>query len=74
MCLLVASAQWVPRPCYVLLMSTAVTGTLIKGRWYSDQMLHYLHLQAKPLMHQFSRKMLHSGNFTLLPNQLVPPY
>jgi hypothetical protein len=44
------------------------------GRWHSDQMLRYLHLQAKSLMKDFSRKMLHGGNFTLLPNQLVPSF
>jgi hypothetical protein len=44
------------------------------GRWHSDQMLRYLHLQAKSLMKDFSRKMLQGGAFTLLPNQLVPSF
>jgi hypothetical protein len=44
------------------------------GRWHSDQMLRYLHLQAQPLMRDFSTKMLHGGHFTLLPNQLVPSF
>jgi hypothetical protein len=44
------------------------------GRWHSDQMLRYLHLQAQPLMREFSKKMLAGGNFTLLPNQLVPSF
>mmetsp|Transcript_14147 Transcript_14147/g.26547 ORF Transcript_14147/g.26547 Transcript_14147/m.26547 type:complete len:282 (+) Transcript_14147:4312-5157(+) len=44
------------------------------GRWRSDEMLRYLHLQAQPLMKDFSRKMLHGGAFTLIPNQLVPSY
>ena len=42
------------------------------GRWRSDEMLRYLHLQAAPLMHDFSKKMLSGGTFTLVPNQLVP--
>ena len=42
------------------------------GRWRSDEMLRYLHLQAAPLMNDFSRRMLHGGQFTLIPNQLVP--
>jgi hypothetical protein len=33
------------------------------GRWQSDQMLRYLHLQAYPQMHTFSRLMLQGGNF-----------
>ena len=44
------------------------------GRWRSDEMLRYLHLQAQPLMKDFSRKMLHGGAFNLIPNQLVPAY
>ena len=44
------------------------------GRWRSDEMLRYLHLQAAPLMSDFSRRMLRGGNFTLVPNQLVPVY
>ena len=42
------------------------------GRWRSDEMLRYLHLQAAPLMSTFARRMLQGGNFTLVPNQLVP--
>ncbi len=42
------------------------------GRWRSDEMLRYLHLQAAPLMNDFSRRMLAGGQFTLIPNQLVP--
>ena len=44
------------------------------GRWKSDEMLRYLHLQAAPLMSDFSRRMLAGGNFTLIPNQTVPIY
>ena len=42
------------------------------GRWRSDEMLRYLHLQAAPVMNNFSRLMLAGGTFTLIPNQLVP--
>ena len=42
------------------------------GRWRSDEMLRYLHLQAAPVMRNFARDMLAGGNFTLIPNQLVP--
>jgi len=43
------------------------------GRWRSDEMLRYLHLQAAPIMADYSRRMLHA-DFTLLPNQLVPSH
>jgi hypothetical protein len=42
------------------------------GRWRSDEMLRYLHVQAEPIMRDFSRRMLSGGTFTLLPNQEVP--
>ena len=42
------------------------------GRWRSDEMLHYLHLQAQPIMRNFASLMLHGGDYTLLPGQDVP--
>lgn len=42
------------------------------GRWRSDEMLRYLHLQASPVMKNFAKAMLSGGEFTLIPNQLVP--
>jgi hypothetical protein len=42
------------------------------GRWRSDEMLRYLHLQAYPLMHAFASKMLSHGSYTLLPGQTIP--
>jgi hypothetical protein len=45
------------------------------GRWRSDKMLRYLHLQADSLMKGFSSKMLNRGNFVvLIPNQDVPSF
>jgi hypothetical protein len=43
------------------------------GRWRSDEMLRYLHLQAQPVMLNFARRMLQGGVYTLLPGQDVPP-
>ncbi len=42
------------------------------GHWCSDKMLRYLHVQAYPLMRDFSRRMLSAGTYTLIPNHLVP--
>lgn len=42
------------------------------GRWRSDEMLRYLHLQAEPVMRHFAQRMLHGGNFVLHPNNDVP--
>ena len=41
------------------------------GRWKSDVMFQYLHLQAEPSLRDYSRKILTEGNFTLPPNQFV---
>ena len=37
------------------------------GRWKSDEMFRYLHLQAQPLMRSFSTTMLSGGDYSLLP-------
>lgn len=37
------------------------------GRWRSDEMLRYLHLQAYPLMRNLAPAMVQHGSFTLLP-------
>ena len=44
------------------------------GRWRSDEMLRYLHVQAEPVMRDFSSRMINHGAFTLLPNHEVPVY
>jgi hypothetical protein len=38
------------------------------GRWQSDAMFHYLHVQAHDLMSDYSSIMLQGGDFTLIPN------
>ena len=44
----------------------------LMGRWRSDEMLRYLHVQAEPVMRQFANLMVIGGNYTLLPAQDVP--
>jgi hypothetical protein len=38
------------------------------GRWWSDEMLWYLHIQAQPVMPDFSRRMTHGGHYHMIPN------
>jgi hypothetical protein len=38
------------------------------GRWYSDEMLHYLHVQAFPLVAPLAAQMVRHGHYTLIPN------
>jgi hypothetical protein len=42
------------------------------GRWNSDAMLRYLHLQAKPLMRQFAVTMFNHGTYYFLPTDTDP--
>ena len=40
------------------------------GRWRSDSMLRYLHVQALPIMSQHAATMLHCGDFSFSPAAL----
>jgi hypothetical protein len=42
------------------------------GRLRSDEMLHYLHVQAFPVVANIASTMLQHGNFTLIPNNPHP--
>jgi hypothetical protein len=37
------------------------------GRWRSDEMLRYLHVQAQPLMQKFAAQMLQGGHYSFVP-------
>lgn len=54
------------------LLCAKVDTDIIKlvGRWRSDEMLRYLHLQAYPLMRNLAPAMAAHGSFTLLPEGL----
>lgn len=56
------------------LLCASVDSDIIRlvGRWRSDEMLRYLHVQAEPIMRNFARLMLQGGTYNLLPNQHVP--
>ena len=44
------------------------------GRWRSDKMLRYLHVQAEPIVRNLSKLMIIHGNYNLLPHNEVPIY
>jgi hypothetical protein len=56
------------------LLCAGVDGDIIRlvGRWRSDEMLRYLHLQCEPVMRNFASRMLQGGNFVLHPMAGVP--
>jgi hypothetical protein len=56
------------------LISARVDSDLIRllGRWQSDAMLRYLHVQAVPVLQNFARQMHLHGQFNALPTAGVP--
>jgi hypothetical protein len=52
------------------LLCAQVDSDLIKllGRWQSDTMMRYLHVQARPVMRNFAACMLHGGAYNLVQN------
>ena len=44
------------------------------GRWRSNKMLRYLHVQAEPIIRNFSKLMISHDNYNLLPHNEVPIY
>jgi hypothetical protein len=46
--------------------------TRLRGRWKSDAMLSYLHVQAQPLVADVASRMLEGGNYAMVPGQNVP--
>ena len=47
---------------------------ILIGRWRSDKMLRYLHMQAEPIMRNYSKLIISHGNYNLLPHNEVPIY
>jgi hypothetical protein len=56
------------------LLCAGVTPDVIRmvGRWRSDAIFRYLHLQALPIMNDLAPRMLSGGDFTLLPSPAPP--
>ena len=44
------------------------------GPWRSDEMMRCLHLQAEPIMRNYSKLMISHCNYNLLPHNEVPIY
>ena len=42
------------------------------GRWRSDEMLRYLHLQVQPVMRNFAYLMLQGGDYNLILGPHLP--
>jgi hypothetical protein len=67
-----ARCLWAAGAMALLLAQVNPNVIRLIGRWRSDKMLRYLHVQAYPLMKDYARKMLSAGQYNLIPNHLVP--
>jgi uncharacterized membrane protein len=53
----------------VLVFAKVDTDTIrLLGRWRSDEMMRYLHVQSFPIVALIASRMVHQGFFTLIPN------
>ncbi|MGH7974089.1 MAG: hypothetical protein ACREBR_01085 [bacterium] len=51
-----------------LLCSRVPTDTIrLMGRWRSDEVLRYLHVQAQPVVQPFAQLMVQFGQYSLAP-------
>jgi hypothetical protein len=58
----------------VLLCAHVDSDTIrLLGRWRSDEMLRYLHVQAQPLMQKSASKMLQGGHYSFVPVAAAVP-
>jgi hypothetical protein len=42
------------------------------GRWHSDTMMCYLHVQGQPIVGRFAEVMYNNGVYTFHPDETVP--
>jgi hypothetical protein len=42
------------------------------GRWHSDAMMCYLHVQAQPIIGKYAARMFNEGTYSFLPDKTVP--
>jgi hypothetical protein len=42
------------------------------GRWHSDAMMRYLHVQAQPILGNYATCMFNEGTYSFLPDETVP--
>ena len=70
------SARSLPEVGSMVLLCSGVDHDIISliGRWRSDEMMRYLHVQAEPIMRNFSKLMIIHSNYNLLPHTDVPLY
>ena len=67
-----AQCLWAMGATALLLVQVDPNVIHLIGRWHSDEMLRYLHIQAYPLIRDYSRCMLSARDYNLIPNHRIP--
>jgi hypothetical protein len=49
-----------------------INSICMMGRWHSDAMMRYLHVQAQPIIGNYAAKMFNKGTYTFQPDETVP--
>jgi hypothetical protein len=44
----------------------------IMGRWHSDTIMRYLHVQGQPILGNYAACVFNEGNYSFLPDKTVP--
>jgi hypothetical protein len=42
------------------------------GRWHSDAMMRYLHVQVHPILGKYAARMFNEGTYSFFPDETVP--
>ena len=69
-----AESLWETGAMALLCSGVGTNIIILIGRWRSDKMLRYIHVQADPIMRNYSKLMIIHGNYNLLPHNAVPLY
>jgi hypothetical protein len=56
----------------MLVGSIDLNNICMMGRWHSDAMMHYLHIQAQPIIGNYASIMFNDGAYTFQPDETVP--
>jgi hypothetical protein len=56
----------------MLVRSIDLNNIRMLGRWHSDAMMRYLHIQAQPIIGNYSSLMFNNGAYTFQPDKTVP--
>jgi hypothetical protein len=56
----------------MLFGETDINSIRMMGRWHSNAMMRYLHVQAQPIIVNYTAKMFNEGTYTFQADETVP--